>query len=129
MNLRRQHFPPNYWLHLHNHTLYPPPTLPPRKRRHPSKLKVDHCLASLSPHLQLFVYRGSIDKRKGEIRSSKFPLTPDQYFVLQDFGVTKKYDDVVVECLVDEVVVECLVDEVVVECLVDEVHCSDEFQE
>jgi len=94
MNLRERKFPPHYWLQLHNHTidLLPPPE---KKIRHPSKVKINKCLAALSPHLQKVIYGGAIDKHKGEIRSNKFPLSPEQFTVLKDFGVTRKYQHVV----------------------------------
>lgn len=94
MNLRQQKFPPKYWLQLHNHTLYPSPSLPPKSHRRPSKIKIDKCLVFLEPHLQKVIYNGAIDKKKGEIRSTKFPLSRDQFTSLQHLGVTNKYQQV-----------------------------------
>ncbi|CAF2266415.1 unnamed protein product [Rotaria magnacalcarata] len=94
MNLRQQNFPPKYWLQLHNHTLYPLPSLPPKIPRPPSKIKINKYLVSLAPHVQKFIYKGAIDKKKGEIRSTKLPLSRDQFTSLQHLGVTNKYEQV-----------------------------------
>ncbi|CAF1339737.1 unnamed protein product [Rotaria magnacalcarata] len=77
MNLRQQNFPPKYWFHLHNHTLYPLPSLPPKTPRPPSKIKINKYLVSLAPHVQKFIYKGAIDKKS-----------------LQHLGVTNKYQQV-----------------------------------
>ena len=44
-----------------------------------------------SPNLQKFIYSGAIDKRKGEIRSSKFPLSTEQFTVMYHLGLTRTY--------------------------------------
>ncbi|CAF2155454.1 unnamed protein product, partial [Rotaria magnacalcarata] len=92
MNLRERNFPPHYWLQLHNHTINPLPSPPAKKPRHLSKIIINKCLAALSPHIQKFIYGGAIDKRKGEVRSNKFPLSPEQFAALKDVGVTHKYE-------------------------------------
>lgn len=92
MNLRQRNFPPNYWIKLHTHTIYPLPPLEAKTPRHPSKAKVNSCVTFLSPHLQKFIYAGAIDKRKGEIRSGKFPLSPEQYTTMLKLGLTHKYE-------------------------------------
>ncbi|CAF1471100.1 unnamed protein product [Adineta ricciae] len=94
MNLRQHDFPPNYWLRLHNHTMYPPPSIPARTPRPPSTIKIEKCLVSLAPHVQKFIYNAAIDRRKGEIRSTKFPLSRDQLTSLKHLGVTNKYQRV-----------------------------------
>ena len=93
MQLREQNFPPHYWLKLHNHDI---DELPPRpiKRRSPSKNKINNCITSLSPHVQKFIYVGSINRRKGEIRSTCFPLSSEQFHVLNRLGVTRQYQSV-----------------------------------
>jgi hypothetical protein len=72
MNLRERNFPLHYWLQLHNHAINSSPP-PAKKIRHPSKIKINKCLVALSPHIQKMIYGIAIDKRKGEIRSNKFP--------------------------------------------------------
>lgn len=94
MNLRERKFPPKYWLQLHNHTLYPLPSLPPKTPRLPSKIKIDKCLVFLAPHVQKVIFNGAVDRKKGEIRSTKFPLSRDQFTSLQHLGVTNKYQQV-----------------------------------
>ena len=94
MNLRQQNFPPKYWLQLHNHTLYPLPSIPPKTPRPPSKIKINKYLVSLAPHVQKVIYNGAIDRKKGEIRSTKFPLSRDQFTGLQHLGVTNKYQQI-----------------------------------
>ncbi|CAF2066737.1 unnamed protein product [Rotaria magnacalcarata] len=94
MNLRKKNFPPKFWLQLHNHTIDCSQVLPPKKHRNPSKIKVSNCLDFLSPHIQKFIYSGAIDKRKGEIRANKFPLSNEQYTVMNRLGVIHKYQSV-----------------------------------
>jgi hypothetical protein len=91
MNLRQYNYPPKYWLQLHNHTINPTPSPPPKKPRHPSNNKINKCLTSLVPHLQKVIYSGAIDKRKGEIRSSKFPISSEQFTLMNHFGLTHAY--------------------------------------
>ncbi|CAF1509093.1 unnamed protein product [Rotaria sordida] len=95
MNLRPRNFPPNFWIQLHTHTINSLPTLSPKRTRNPSKKKVNSCVTFLSPHVQKFIYNGAIDKRKGEIRSHKFPLSPEQFTTMVNLGLTNKYQDVI----------------------------------
>ncbi len=91
MNLRQYNYPPKYWLQLHNHTINPIPSPSPKKPRHPSNSKINKCLSSLIPHLQKVIYNGAIDKRKGEIRSSKFPISSEQFTIMNHLGLTHTY--------------------------------------
>ena len=95
MNLRQKNYPQSYWYQLHTHTIGSLPSLPAKKLRKPSKVKLNNCLTFLSPHIQKFIYSGAIDKRKGEIRSNKFPLSLEQYTVMHQLGVTKTYQSVI----------------------------------
>jgi hypothetical protein len=94
MNLRKRNYPPKFWLQLHKFTTA---SLLPlaKKRRRPSTIKINSCLTFLSPHVQKFIYTSAIDKRKGEIRSTKLPLSPEQFNVLNYLGLTHKYEPVV----------------------------------
>ncbi|CAF1500645.1 unnamed protein product [Rotaria sordida] len=95
MNLRIRNYPPKFWLQLHKHAidlLLPPPS---RKPRRPPRNKIKNCLTSLSPHIQKFIYCGAIDKRKGEIRASKFPLTIEQFNITKSLCLTRQYQPVV----------------------------------
>lgn len=93
MNLRVRNYPPKFWLRLHKHEI-DPATPPPRKHRRPSKNKIQNCLTSLSPHIQKFIYCGAIDKRKGEIRATKFPLSTEQFNIMKRLGLTRQYQPV-----------------------------------
>ena len=94
MKLRKRNFPPKFWVQLHTHTIHPLPSLPPKRSRRPSKIRVNNCITFLSPHVQKFIYSGAIDKRKGEIRSGKFPLSPEQFTMMSHLGLTHKYEPV-----------------------------------
>ena len=94
MNLRVRNYPPNFWLKLHNHTIDPLSSLPPKTFRPLSTVKKDKCLIYLSPDIQKFTYTGAIHKRKGEVKSSKFPISPEQYTILSHLGLTHKYKSV-----------------------------------
>lgn len=94
MQLRPKNYPPKFWLRLHTHTWIGDPPLPPRKARRPSEKKIDVCLSSLVPHLQWLVYRGSVDRKKGEIRSVKLPLSAQQFNVIEKLGATRTFSRV-----------------------------------
>ena len=91
MNLRKYNYPPKYWFHLHNHTINPLSLPSSKKPLYPSQIKINKYFSSLSPHLQKFIYSGAIDKRKGEIRSSKFPVITEQFTVMDYLGLTRTY--------------------------------------
>jgi hypothetical protein len=93
MNVRQRNYPPQFWLRLHKHLINPIPPL--IKRQHSSRIKLNTCLSTLSPHIQKFIYSRAIDKRKGEIRFSRFPLSPEQFNVLNHLGLTYKYEPLV----------------------------------
>ena len=94
MNLRERNYPANYWLQLHQGSRERSPSPPRKKHRALRRHRVRTCLSPLSPHIQLFVYTGAIDKRKGEIRSSKFPLSPAQFSMMKILGASRKYEQV-----------------------------------
>lgn len=104
MNLRERNFPLHYWLQLHNHTIISAPSLE-KRTRHPPKTKINRCLVALSPHIQKVIYGGAIDRRKGEVRSYKFPLSREQFTVLQHFGLSGQYQQVVL--LGEELQLQC----------------------
>ena len=91
MNLRKRHYPSKFWFTLHNYTVNPSLLLPPKKTRAPTKTKIDNHLSSLAPHIQKSVYNGAIDKRKGEIRTEKYPLSSQQFILLRNLGASNKY--------------------------------------
>lgn len=41
------------------------------------------------------IYGGAIDRQKGEVRSYKFPLSREQFTILQHFGLIGQYQQVV----------------------------------
>ena len=94
MNLRKHNYPPRFWIEIHKYIKDPLPPPPPRKPRTPKTDKLDRCLSSLCPHIQKLIYDGAIDKRKGEIRSGKVPLNPQQFHLIEKLGATGKYKDV-----------------------------------
>ncbi|CAM4877835.1 unnamed protein product [Rotaria socialis] len=95
MNLRRKEYPPNFWLQLHTHTIDSPTHYQRKSYRQPTKRRLNNCITFLSPHIQKFVYDGAIDKRKGEIRATKFPLSSAQFNTIIDLGVNFTYQQVV----------------------------------
>ncbi|CAF3973406.1 unnamed protein product [Rotaria sp. Silwood1] len=94
MSLRKHNFPPQFWIQLHKYTKDPLPPPAPRQPRPSAKNKIDKCLTSISPYVQKLIYTGAIDKRKGAIRSSKLPLNPEQFTLIQKLGATRKYEPV-----------------------------------
>ena len=88
MHLRERNYPPQYWLQLHTHMIDVSPSSPPKRPRAPPSKKFNDCLSFLSPHIQKFIYSAATDKRKGEIRSSRFPLSREQYTLLHQIGVS-----------------------------------------
>ena len=93
MQLRQKIYPPNFWLRLHKWIQDPLPP-PAKKSRRPSNKNIDICLTSLVPHIQWIVYRGSIDRKKGEIRSGKLPISGHQFNLIQRLGATKTFNQV-----------------------------------
>ena len=94
MNLRKRNYPPRFWAEIYKYIRDPLPPPPPSKPRRPTKAKIDRCLTSLCPHIQKLIYNGAVDKRKGEIRSGKLPLNPQQFSLIEKFGTTRKYKEV-----------------------------------
>lgn len=92
MNLRQHDYPPMYWLKLHRHIQDPLPPPPPKRTRPPTKNKLESCLLHLYPYIQKIVYCGAIDRRKGEVRSGKIPINPEQFNLIQRLGATQRYD-------------------------------------
>lgn len=94
MNLRERHYPPMYWLKLHCHIQDPLPLPPPRRTRLPTKKRLESCLLHLYPYLQKFVYSGAIDRKKGEVRSGKIPINPEQFNLIQTLGGKQQYNQI-----------------------------------
>lgn len=90
MNLRTKNYPIKFWYRLHTCTVDPSKLIPSTKKRKPSP-KTKNCLSPLIPHLQQLVYRGAIDKGKGEIRTGKFQLSPEQLIFVEHLGATCTY--------------------------------------
>lgn len=95
MNLRRKEYPSKFWLKLHTHKINFPTISPRKPCRKPTKQKLNSCISFLAPHIQKFVYDGAIDKRKGEIRSTKFPLSSSQFNTLINIDVNYTYRQVI----------------------------------
>ncbi|CAF1567017.1 unnamed protein product [Rotaria sordida] len=89
MNLHKYNYSPKFWIEIHKYTK---DSLPPP--RPSTKINLDKCLTSLSPHVQRLIYSDAIDKRRGEIRSGKLPLNSEQFTLIQKLGATRKYEQV-----------------------------------
>ncbi len=94
MNLRQHDYPPMYWLKLHCHIQDPLPPPPPKRTRLPTKNKLESCLLHLYPYIQKIVYCGAIDRRKGEVRSGKIPINPEQFNLIQRLNTTQRYGQI-----------------------------------
>ena len=94
MNLRERKFPPKFWLTLHTYTFDPHTLLIKPKSRPPSSKQLTHGLDTLRSHLQSLIYFGSINRRKGDLRTGKFPLTVEQFSVMKKLGASHQYKNV-----------------------------------
>lgn len=94
MNLRKRNYPPRFWFQLHHCSIDPSSLNPRRKYGTPTNTKIDTCLRPIIPHIQMLVYAGAIDKRKGEIRVGKYPLSSEQFTTIGRLGATHKYESV-----------------------------------
>lgn len=93
MYLRKKHYPDKFWYRLHSCTVDPSQLIPVPKRK-PLPTKTLTCLHPLIPHIQQLIYLGAIDERKGQIRTGKFPLSPEQYEFLERIGTTFIYSPI-----------------------------------
>ena len=93
MNLRERSYSPRFWFRLHHYS-FDPSTLLATKPKAPTNKKIDSCLKPIFPHIQMLIYAGAIDKRKGEIRAGKYPLSAEQFATIGHLGATHKYDHV-----------------------------------
>ena len=91
MILRNKLYPPKYWLELHRGSI-DPKILIRRRRRKYKQNTVHQYLSSLAPHIQQFIFTGAVDRRKGEIRSTKFPISPFQYSIMKTLGCSGTYE-------------------------------------
>ena len=95
MNLRRQHYPPNYWLNLHKHIQPSIISLPLKQKRQPTRKRLETSLSHLYPFIQKAIYSGAIDRKKGHIRSGKVPIGPEQFCLIARLGGTPQYQQLV----------------------------------
>lgn len=91
MTLRKRNYPPILWLNLHKFTIDPWYLLPSVKHRHRKPVWIIGSLASSAPHVQRLICHGSIDKRQGEIRSGKYPSSPEQFSLIKRLSGSKRY--------------------------------------
>lgn len=91
MILRNKLYPPKFWLALHRGSI-DPRLLIRRRRRKYKNTTVRQYLSSLAPHVQKFIFTGAVDRRKGETRSTKFPISPFQYSIMKTLGCSGTYE-------------------------------------
>ena len=84
MHLRERNYPPNYWLNLHHHIQPVSPFESLKKHRKPTPKRIETCLLHLYPFIQKIIYSGAIDRKKGHVRSSKTPITPEQFNLIKN---------------------------------------------
>lgn len=95
MNLRTLNYPQKYWFNLHNHIQCDPPLEAPRKHRHPTQNRLERCLLHLYPYVQRIVYSGAIDRKKGHVRSTKIPINPEQFNLIEKMGGCSRYNQII----------------------------------
>jgi hypothetical protein len=95
MNLRERNYPPNYWLNLHHHIQPASPFVSLKQHRKPTPKRIDSCLLHLYPFIQKIIYSGAIDRKKGHVRSSKIPITPEQFNLIKKLGGSYQYSEIV----------------------------------
>lgn len=94
MNLRDRQYPVKFWFTLHTYALDPKILLPKPKPRRPSTRQLTHGLDTLRSHLQSLIYFSSINRRKSDLRTGKYPLTSEQYSVMKKLGASHRYSNV-----------------------------------
>ena len=95
MNLRKHYYPPKYWLNLHKHIQPSSISFPLKKKRQPTRKRLEVSLSHLYPFIQKSIYSGAIDRKKGHIRSGKVPVSPEQFGLIGRLGGTFQYQRLV----------------------------------
>ena len=95
MLLRTRAYPLQFWLHLHKYHVDPKQLIPEKKKRTAGGFVIARHLTSVRIHLQQIVYVGAINNRKGEMRSTKIPVTSDQFNLISSLGATHRYDETI----------------------------------